>query len=98
MNACKCGSSSEMPSYAQLMSLNESLRLRLAEAEAALHALRTGKGDPDVVSSLDQGGSPSHCLVARNVCEQVLRESMELYRSLFKNMLNGFAAVRDALC
>ena len=91
MNACKCGSSSEMPSYAQLMSLNESLRLRLAEAEAALHALRTGKGDPDVVSSLDQGGSPSHCLVARNVSEQVLRESMELYRSLFKNMLNGFA-------
>jgi len=63
----------------------------LAEAEAALHALRTGKVDPDVVSSLDQGGGPSHCLAARNVSEQVLRESMELYRSLFTNMLNGFA-------
>jgi len=43
------------------------------------------------VSSLDQGGGPSHCLAARNVSEQVLRESMELYRSLFTNMLNGFA-------
>jgi len=83
--------SSEKPSYAQLASSYESLRLRLAEAEAALHALRTGKVDPDVVSSLDQGGGPSHCLAARNVSEQVLRESMELYRSLFTNMLNGFA-------
>src|SRR5271157_5336027 len=83
--------SSEKPSYAQLESLNESLRLRLAEAEAALHALRTGKVDPDVVSSLDQSGSPSHCLMARNVSEQVLRESMELYWWLFTNMLNGFA-------
>jgi len=83
--------SSDKPSYAQLASLNERLRLRLAEAEAALHALRTGKVDPDVVSSLDQGGRPSHCLVARNVSEQVLGESMELYRSLFTNMLNGFA-------
>ncbi len=68
--------SKEKPSYAQLASLNESLRLRLAEAEAALHALRAGKVDPDVVSSLDQSGSPSHCLMARNVSEQVLRESM----------------------
>ncbi len=83
--------SSEKPSYAQLESLNESLRVRLAEAEAALHALRTGKVDPDVVSSLDQSSGPSHCLAARNVSEQVLRESMEFYRSLFTNMLNGFA-------
>ncbi len=91
MNACEHGSSSEQPSYAQLAGANESLRLRLAAAEAALHALRSGKVDPDVVSSLDQNGSPSRFPVASNDSEQVLRESMELYRSLFTNMLNGFA-------
>ena len=63
MNACERGSSSEKPSYAQLARLNESPRLRLAEAEAALQSLRTGKVDPDVVSSLDQSGSPSHAYV-----------------------------------
>ena len=83
MNACEHGSSSEKPSYAELAGANESLRLRLAAAEAALHALRSGKVDPDVVSSLDQNGSPSRFPVASNDSEQVLRESMELYRSLF---------------
>jgi len=91
MNACERDFSSQRPSYAQLASSNESLRLRLAEAEAALHALRSGMVNPDVVSSLDQSGSPGHCLVAGKDSEQVLRESMELYRSLFTNMLDGFA-------
>ncbi len=91
MNACERDFPSQRPSYAQLASSNESLRLRLAEAEAALHALRSGMVNPDVVSSLDQSGSPGHCLVAGKDSEQVLRESMELYRSLFTNMLDGFA-------
>jgi signal transduction histidine kinase len=93
MSACEHGSSPERPSYEQLASSNESLRLRLAAAETDLHALRSGRVGPDVASSLDQSGSPSHCLAARarNVAEPVLRESMELYRSLFTNMLNGFA-------
>jgi hypothetical protein len=56
--------SSEKPSHAQLASLNESLRLRLAEAEAALQVLRAGKVDPDVVSSLDQSRSPGDFLAA----------------------------------
>ena len=39
--------SSEKPSHAQLASLNESLRLRLAEAEAALQcALRLARSIP----------------------------------------------------
>ena len=75
--------SSEKPSHAQLASLNESLRLRLAEAEAALQVLRAGKVDPDVVSSLDQSRSPGDFLAARNItrrleAEETLRAQNDL--------------------
>src|SRR5271157_3375762 len=66
--------SSEKPSHAQLASLNESLRLRLAEAEAALQVLRAGKVDPDVVSSLDQSRSPGDFLAARNITQRLEAE------------------------
>ena len=65
---------SEKPSYAQLASLNESLRLRLAEAEAALHALCAGMVDPDVVSSLDQSRSRGDFLVARSISRRLQAE------------------------
>jgi len=48
MIGCDHNPSSEQPSYEQLVSLNESLRQRLAEAEAALQSLSTGRGDRDV--------------------------------------------------
>jgi PAS domain S-box-containing protein len=75
--------SSEKPSHVQLASLNESLRLRLAEAEAALQVLRAGKVDPDVVSSLDQSRSPGDFLPARNItrrleAEETLRAQNDL--------------------
>ena len=84
---------SEKPSYAQLASLNESLRLRLAEAEAALHALRTGMVDPDVVSSLDQSGSPGDFLVARNISRRLQAEETLRSKNDLLHMTGEIASV-----
>ena len=93
MNDCERGSSSEKPSYAQLVSLNESLRLRLAEAEAALQSLRTGKVDPDVVSSLDQSGSPGDFLVARNISRCLQAEETPHSKNDLLQMTGEIASV-----
>ena len=82
---------SETPSYGELASCNETLRHRLAEAEAALQSLRAGNSDPGKSNVLDQKTRTCRCLTSSEDSQHVSDKSAELNRSLFTNMLNGFA-------
>ena len=61
----------------------QDLRARLEAAEDALRAIRSSEGKA--------GSTITRDVTGRKLEEEALRESAEHFRSLFENMLNGFA-------